>query len=198
MRRTELLQKFKEGAIFLQEVSFYSTKFFQYASFHAATFDDKSETLFLETEFKGEVDFSYSLLKGYVVFEGKFGKPVFVGKDAFLNFQNARLENTERVRFKNVRLRPNWFVNMDSRKLIFHDVDWENANGNFKTTREGLQLLQRREITGRPHRLLAITCRQLAVNTEENNHFEQASNFRRMAMELSLLGKKLISIWLCR
>jgi hypothetical protein len=34
-----------------------------------------------------------------------------------------------------------------------------------------------------PHRMLAILCRQLAVNSEENYQFEDASNFRYMAME---------------
>lgn len=35
----------------------------------------------------------------------------------------------------------------------------------------------------RPHRILAIACRQLAVNAEENSNYEQASNFRQMANE---------------
>jgi len=34
-----------------------------------------------------------------------------------------------------------------------------------------------------PHRMLTIICRQLAVNAEENYQFEDASNFRYMAME---------------
>ena len=35
-----------------------------------------------------------------------------------------------------------------------------------------------------PHRLLAVTCRQLAVNAEENQRYEEASSFRYMAMDV--------------
>lgn len=36
----------------------------------------------------------------------------------------------------------------------------------------------------RNHRLLSITCRQLAVNTEENHRYDEASEFRFWSMEL--------------
>jgi hypothetical protein len=48
----------------------------------------------------------------------------------------------------------------------------------------------------RRHRLLTIACRQLADNYEENNQFEQASHFRKMANESKRLGEyKGFKIW---
>lgn len=105
-----------------------------------------------------------------------------------MDLQNARTEKPERILFHTVKLRPSWFVNIDSRKIVFTDVYWENLqrkglNTNINAELESLRI---RDISF-PHRLLAIACRHLAVNAEENNRYEEASHFRYMAMEAQRL-----------
>jgi len=130
-------------------------------------------------------------------FLGAFHQPIFFGNNVWLSLEQARVEKAKRISFKNTRLRPTWFTNVDLRNFIFLDVDWENADGGNKNTNAELKALQKRKITGRPHRMLTITCRQLAVNYEDHNHYEQASNFRRMAMDLVFWEKWLsLKIWL--
>jgi hypothetical protein len=121
-------------------------------------------------------------------------------KEAILDLQNARLKKPERITFHTVRLRPNWFVNTDSRQMVFTDCRWENIDQTGVKDRLGgkgkkplnaninaeLQALTDRKIP-EEKRLLEIACRQLAVNAEENNRYEDASKFRYMAMETKRL-----------
>lgn len=73
-------------------------------------------------------------------------------------------------------LRPHWFVNVDARKFDFTNVGWR---GGIK---EEIRALKDKYVP-QPHRLLAIACRQLAVNAEENHRYEEASGFRYAAMD---------------
>ncbi|MEK6333814.1 MAG: hypothetical protein AABM67_02635 [Acidobacteriota bacterium] len=47
---------------------------------------------------------------------------------------------------------------------------------------EEISRLEKNRVSS-PHPLLAIACRNLAVNAEENHRYEEASKFRYMAME---------------
>lgn len=105
-----------------------------------------------------------------------------------LDLQHIQLKNPGRISFHTVRLRPNWFANADSRGMRFVDCRWENIKsiqGNLNIKSE-LKELSERDIP-EEKRLLEIACRQLAVNSEENNRYEDASKFRYMAMETKRL-----------
>jgi len=111
--------------------------------------------------------------------------------DTGLNWGDARIEKPERITFRRVRLCPSWFVDTDCKKITFSDISWDNfgiRNRKNNILKE-LKILENRNIEI-PRRLLTIAYRQLSVNAEENNRFEEASIFRLMAMELDWFEKK--------
>jgi len=172
------------SAVFRQRGEFNYTNFEEYATFRYAKFDENADLIFKNATFKNEANFRNTIVDGHLTFEGRTEKyVVFSNENSWLSLQNAHIEKPESISFKNVRLRPNWFINIDCRKFVFHDVDWENSTGNLNRIKVELEEITKRSHTGRPNRILAIACRQLAVNSEENNNFEQASNFRLMANE---------------
>lgn len=95
-----------------------------------------------------------------------------------LDLQFARIEEPDHVSFHTITLRPHWFVNVDARKFHFTNVDWD-----WRTINEEIKSLENNRVES-PHRLLAIACRHLAVNAEENHRYEEASTFRYWAMDV--------------
>ena len=95
-------------------------------------------------------------------------------------FSIARFERPDCVSFHTLELRPHWFANLDTRKLTFINVDWPSKRNSV-----ALELieLQRIKVLS-PYRLLAIIYAQLAVNAEDNQRYEEASNFRYLAMDV--------------
>ncbi len=172
------------SAIFKQRGEFNYTTFKEYATFRHAKFNENADLIFKNATFENEANFRNTIVSGHLTFEGREEKYlVFSNENSWLSLQNAHIEKPENISFKNVRLRPNWFINIDCRKFIFHDVDWKNSTGNLNRIKVELEEITKRPHIGRPSRILAIACRQLAVNSEENNNFEQASSFRLMANE---------------
>jgi hypothetical protein len=184
-------------ATFSDLVSFKSANFFDDAFFHKAVFDEKSQVSFNQTLFRKTTDFSGAIIKGYLHFEGRLADihgviktgtderatPVFEGD---LNLKQARIAKPEQILFDNVRLSPSWFVDTDSRKFVFYDVAWQgNDQIGLGAITSEIEYLEKNH--SNPHRMLAIACRQLAVNAEENNRYEEASKFRFMAMECQRL-----------
>jgi uncharacterized protein YjbI with pentapeptide repeats len=125
-------------------------------------------------------------------------------EECFLNLQDARIENPERVSFHTVRLEPNWFVNVNAGKFVFTACDWcyymfgipSRWRQYFKVRRrwrvfrasklcveKEIQKLKNRGFTTNPHKLLAKTCWQLADNYEVSKSFTRASMFRQLAQE---------------
>lgn len=159
---------------------FDSAKFRARANFLYATFG--AEATFFYTRFGAEADFGYATFKDYVRFAGKESKEVF-GRRASLNLQFARIEKPERFSFHTVKLRPHWFVNVDARKFEFTSVGWHwyGRKIRWKLKR------QLREKVIPSYILLAVACRRLAVNAEENNFYWRASSFRYLAMNVERL-----------
>jgi hypothetical protein len=126
--------------------------------------------------FRAEANFSSATFKDYVRFGGIEEVPVFDNK-AGLNLQFARIEKPERFSYHTLMLRPHWFVNVDSRKFELINVDWRGVRiqQEIKSFEEKYHLPA--------HRLLAIACRNLAVNAEDNHRYGEASRFRYMAVE---------------
>jgi hypothetical protein len=104
--------------------------------------------------------------------------------------------------FHSVRLRPHWFVDADSRKIALANVRWESTQGSEINAKDELSSLNNPNNanhypTVARYQLLSIACRQLAENSETNNRFEEASEFRRAAMETEWLEKKAsLKVWI--
>ena len=99
-----------------------------------------------------------------------------------MDFRFAAIEKPERISFHRLDLKPHWFINCDCRKFEFVDCEW---NHNLKQELEGAIEAK----NSAPHRLLAITFRQLADNAEANHRYHEASNFRYNAFEARRIEK---------
>jgi hypothetical protein len=192
------------GTWFPDERSFKEFHFTQKADFSYAVFSAGAD---FDAIFDAEVDFTYAVFVGeayfrYAIFESqvKLRSATFkyhvrfgggrLGAQASLNLQYARIERAEQVSFNTITLRPHWFVNVNSSKFDFANVTWD-----WRSIDEEVESLERNDIPGEevespepkdirsPHKRLAIACRHLAVNAEENHRYEEASKFRYMAMD---------------
>lgn len=173
------------GATFFKEAIFNNTNFRSLAYFPRATFEGAAkfesatfggEADFTTVTFKNLVKFKFATFTTYLKFLGDASIPSFV-EQVELDFQYANIEEPERVSFNSVTLMPHWFVDVDSRKFDFTNVTWDDL-----TTDQELERLKRKGVH-RPHRRLAATYRQLAINAEENHRYTQASDFRYKAMD---------------
>lgn len=167
---------------FGQETDFSGIVFSEWAEFSYSEFKEGAN--FIGTVFSKQADFTDATFDGHVAFNlavfnesAKFGKPdggrdVF-GDKATLSFEYARIENPHRFSFHSMRLKPNWFFNVDCRKMEFTNVSWfrTGINENYIPF-------------GQAHKLMRITYRQLAVNAEENHRYREASDFRYLAMDV--------------
>lgn len=164
--------------IFKKDVFFDCTQFNYDVHFDSAIFEKTSNVFFKDTVFVKRASFQYCTSEGYLCFG-----TLQLNDESRLDFQEAAFEKAVRVSFHTCQLRPHWFINVDSRKFVFTNVDWGTSiekgdgNKNIKKELEGLGN-GRENIT-----LLNIACRQLAVNAEDNNRYDEAAKFRYLAME---------------
>ncbi len=165
---------------------FSGVTFCENAYFSSAKFGEKSEIDYNQTVFKKAAKFDRAIFNGYVNFSGLNEKKVFSEPDCLLDLQEARLENPERLVFRSILLNPRWFIAADARKITFIDIDENFAKANVKDELENLEKIG----IHNSKQLFKIACRQLAENAENNNRFEEASNFRRMAFETEWLERK--------
>lgn len=102
---------------------------------------------------------------------------------ALLSFDDSIFEKPERVRFVSVSLPPHSFIGVDPRKFHFIDARLGHINKR-KALKDAKQALQKH---GRTYSgpMLELAYRQLAVNAEENNRYEQAADLRYLAMEVA-------------
>jgi hypothetical protein len=174
---------------FLGDSFFDRTRFRGPLSFNSAVFGEDSDLMFRRAFFNATVDFSYCTSEGYL----RFSNPR-QGRGNRFDFEESAFEKATRVSFHTLDLAPNWFVNADPRKFVFTDILWRNLYwdrqlrkwrtqvGNQNILRE-LNALKQRGIDNQGKRLFEIAARQLAVNCEENNRYDDAARFRYMAME---------------
>ncbi len=165
--------KFSEDAYF-SEATFSANALFYRATFNA-------DALFYRATFRASSDFNNATFKNYVRFARGKGERSF-GEAHQLDFQFTHIEKPDRVSFHTLDLKPHWFINCDCRKFEFVDCEW---NHNLK---QELESATKAEINT-PHRLLAITFRQLADNAEANHRYHEASNFRYNAFEARRVEK---------
>jgi hypothetical protein len=169
---------------FAGDTFFDRTKFGNDLSFNSAIFGSESYVIFRRAFFARTVDFRYCCAEGYLI----FSNPRQSKKSSF-ELQHAVFEQASRISFHTVHLRPSWFVNIDSRKFVLTDIFWINRDWDFwnRNIDRELQSLEERGIKDQKKRLFEIAARQLAVNAEENNRYEEAAKFRYMAMEIRRL-----------
>jgi uncharacterized protein YjbI with pentapeptide repeats len=133
--------------------------------------------------FHGEAHFPDATFKGMTRFDGA----TFMERVAFTNlriaskttldFRKTTIEKPERVHFHNTTLHPSWFVDVDSRKFDFTNVNWYGMEGAPEGGLEdGTKSLQNRKIES-PHMMLAQACRRLSANAEDNREFPLANEF---------------------
>jgi hypothetical protein len=161
-------------ATFSKNVFFHKTTFVGQANFYKAIFH--MDAYFGEVTFGAEANFRSAIFKDYVRFVGSEEKKDF-GTQSSLNLQFAHVEKPDHFSLHTLHLRPHWFINVDPRKFEFTDIAWPGRNG----LKEELNSLNGRVAV--PHRLLAITYRQLAINAEENHRYREASLFRYEAFQ---------------
>jgi len=191
---------------FLEDVFFNNSKFGYkdkqrittgQVNFNGAAFGTNSRVFFEGAWFSWHTNFNYVKFDGYVFFKGTSANPVFdtvFESHAFWglpDFTYTTIDKPEKVYFQTMRLRASWFVNsvFDLRKVNLSDIDWGNGEGKFFTVKEELEILEKR-VRHNSKKLLAITFRQIADNAETNNRFDEASAFRRMALETERLKRK--------
>lgn len=199
-----------ELATFAEEADFRSVTFRKGAYFHRIKTTETSKISFIWTAFQQLARFDEAIIKGYLhfeagegdIFDGKWISPIIGDKrpeiekrftpvfEGSLELHHIGAEKPERITFNKVRLRPNWFVNADSRKFVLTDTAWENNRGKDSELKQELKELTER-LHKEPHnyQILTIAFRNLAANAEEFNRFEDASNFRKSASECERLER---------
>lgn len=182
------------SARFLGPTDFDTVTFECSVSFNEAEFGEDSRVSFLQSSFQDRVSFQKAIFMGYLNLEAVASRELF-GDNASLSLRKARVEAPEKVSFHSARLKPRWFVEVDSRKFVFTNVRWESAKDKRIRAKDELSSPENGDNTiSYPnlakYRLLSIACRQLADNSETNNRFEEASEFRRVAMDTEWLEKR--------
>lgn len=168
---------------------FYQTEFKEKATFGQTSFESKA--FFHETNFVGEVDFrgakilnnisfQSATFQDYASFDGHLDDQDTA--NTVFDFQYARFRKPELISFHSMRLSPSWFVDVDSRKFVFINSTWDFD------VKDQIKSLEKRGIYY-PEKLFRTTCHQLANNAEENSRYDEASNFRRVALEMERVEK---------
>lgn len=189
------------SAVMFLDATFEKTVYFHHASFNtlagfsSVNIKEKSQVLFYGTNFDGVASFEEAIIEGYVAFEGLDLNSLFSKDETYLNLQNAKIEKPERLSFHSVRLRPNWFINVDCRRFVFTACVWKMVNGRYLNCKTEIEALKNRYIPN-SYKLLTKTCWQLADNYEDNKSFRFASVFRQLANESNRLEEyKGFKIW---
>jgi len=168
-----------------KDIFFDRTRFRGDLSFNSAIFGSDSDVFFRRTFFASNVDFQYCTAEGYLRFSNLRQR-----EGSKFDFQEAAFENASRISFHTVRLRPNWLVNVDSRKFVFTNLHWENCKAQKDELKDELSDLIKRGIkVPNNYRLLTISFRNLAANAEESNRLEEASRFRESTYECERLER---------
>jgi uncharacterized protein YjbI with pentapeptide repeats len=187
-------------AKFFGKTDFSTCNFLMSAKFNDVEFLTDDIVSFNNADFQKDIVFDNALINGYLNFKGSEHRRVF-GENSSLSFQNVRVKKSNQISFHTVFLSPNWFINTDSREFVFTNISWNNFDNQFKSVIKESEVLKTRSRDNfnisNPNRLLQITYRHLADNAENNNRFEEASKFRRMAFETERLErkKKILSWW---
>src|SRR5215813_12715938 len=154
-----------DGVYFSADANFIFATFSADADFNKATF--RADANFSNVTFDAVANFESATFKDYAYFVGSSEKRT-LGDHPQLDFQFALFEKPDRVSFHTLDLQPHWFINVDSRKFAFTDAKFKyDLKEEIKSLKEATDA----EFKYDRHSLLAIACRQLAVNAEENHRY---------------------------
>ncbi len=168
-----------DEVLFHERVNFNAAVFHQEVNFRGAVFEER--VLFDATQFKRAVDFHLATFKDYVRFKGA---EVFL-RDSPPNFRETKFVHPELVSFHTVHLRPFWFVEVDATNFVLTNVSWDWHLITIDQERDGVvRHYKGLSSPDAAFSLLSIACWNFAVNAEENHRYEEASDFRYLAMEL--------------
>ncbi|HQU81713.1 MAG TPA: pentapeptide repeat-containing protein [Pyrinomonadaceae bacterium] len=163
-------------SVFQREIRFHEAKINR-LDFYKARFEKNSEFIIEYSECKENIQLDKAVLDGKVFINGFLNHDFFEKPIRALSMTDVRIEKPQNINFKSIRLRPHYFVGVDASKFILHDCVW-----NETTIDEELKCCS--------HKDLAQTANQIAINYEENRHFEESSFFRSLAMETKRIEKK--------
>ncbi|HWW74900.1 MAG TPA: pentapeptide repeat-containing protein [Pyrinomonadaceae bacterium] len=195
-----------DAATFAAPANFQYATFVRAAYFKSAVF--KSEADFSHAKFRNAADFDDAYFGGRVTFVGDGMDRVFDAADGCLSIRDATIEAPEQFSFRTLRLSPHWFVNVNARRFHFTNVDWKSyllppekegtgptrkrhsadEGRKWRTMRARTELIKLKGVWSR-HAMLEEACRNLAVNAEENHRYEDASDFRYLAMDARRLSR---------
>jgi len=179
-----------QSATFVADVTFGYSTFMLMADFRYANFGPNtafnymsfnSDADFTGAVFRGHISFDRATFKGYIKFSNRRVWEECFGKGAKLSLRFSNIEKPDRVSFHSLSLKPHWFVGVDARKFEFINVNWQDIKPEAKS------LVRLGDLS--VFRVLAVTYRNLAVNAEENHRYEEASNFRYIAMDIQRLER---------
>ncbi len=102
--------------------------------------------------------------------------------DRALSLKDARFENPQNANFRNIRLRPHYFIEVDVSKFTFHNCGWVRKGGKKLKLKDEIELAT--------ETLISQTYNQLAINHEETRNYQESSSFRYNAMEAKRLSNK--------
>ena len=170
------------GATFRRRVVFEKAKI-KNLDFSEANFTAISKLVFKDSLCDGKINLDNANIEGKVFFNGsKAEREFFTNQVKALSLKDARIEKPHWINFRSINILPHYFVDVDASKFFFHDCKWRNKDGSdFKL---------KTELESATHKDIAQTCNQLAINYEENRHYDESSNFRYAAMEAKRLGYK--------
>jgi hypothetical protein len=177
------------GAHFIGPVDFTVAEFNAAANFVNSTFG--GPVTFLGAEFTRETRFNLvafqddanfcATFRDSVQFSGTTNRPAF-SLPSRVTFDGIRLDHPELFVIMNTAVRPWWFMNSSPTKIKFIDVEWVN------NPRDEIAKAQEND-NPRGLRRLAKAYRDLAVNSEEEHRYREASDFRYSSMEAQRFAK---------
>jgi len=179
-------------AKFHNDTFFISTKFLNDVSFNSAVFGNESDIIFRESLFEKYITFRYSAIEGTLRFT-----EIIQGENNRFNFQESIFEKANVIIFNKIRLRPSWFINSKVERIQFINCKWVNINKFLIGVEDEIQYAQEVLKVRDAEYFLKEVTKQLAINAEYLDRYEQASMFRKTSFEIERLeNKKIIKSWI--
>jgi Pentapeptide repeats (9 copies) len=147
-------------------------------------FTEDAELLFKKAHCTGWINLNRATFEGKLNLYKADNYKFFIGTGG-LSAIETKFDKPNWITFRNVRLLPEYFFDVDSSRFTFHDCKWIDDNENY------LKLNKADDY--KRHKQIAQTCNYLAINYEENRHFEESSMFRYASMDskrLSFIASK--------
>jgi uncharacterized protein YjbI with pentapeptide repeats len=177
------------GSHFIGPVDFTVSEFKASANFVNSRFS--GPVTFLGAEFTLEARFNLVVFENDANFSATFRDSVqFSGNQAQpafslthrVAFDSIRLDHPELFNIMNTAVRPWWFINASPTKIKFLDAQWVNDPRD--------EIAKAADQYGpRGYGRLSKAYRDLAVNSEEEHRYREASDFRYSSMEAQRLAK---------